>query len=414
MDDAPTDPLWQHARPFASPDTDADDPTVQQCPVPCDDADIVGLGEATHGTREFARLKAGMVRHLVQRGFRTVAFEADVAAMLPVDRYVHAGVGDPIEALSGLETWMWRTGEVRDILRWLRSFNEGRPPEDRVRVRGVDLSRPSAPAPAVRSYLSTVGPGAAGAAVATLAEGLRPDDPRDARLDEVATAARTVGDHLERNREAYVARKSAPAWERARHLCRVVERACEWHRVRHAQDGPHPEGMSERDRLMAENAAWCLERDTGSGIVVWAHNSHVKRGTFDDGQVWSGEATMGERLHRAGGRYTPVGFDFGRGSFRAERACGSGGPEVFSVGDPRTDSATARFDALPGPFLLDVESAASDDRLGAWLDAPRRLRRVGSVYDPDAPGEQYLRTRLAESFDALVFVPESTPTQPLD
>jgi len=410
--------LWTHARRLrperTNPGPASSDPSVPACRVPCTEADVVGIGEATHGSREFGRLEHAVVRHLVQQGFRTVAVEADVTAMLPVDRYVHEGVGDPVAALSDPGTWLWRTESTLELLRWLRSFNEGRPPENRVRVRGVDLSRPSAPAPAVRSYLSRVDSGETDA-VETLLEGVRADERRQARLDVVAAAARSVGDRLERNRAAYVERASAPAWERARHLCRVIERSCEWHRVRHAHEGPHPEGMSERDRLMAENAAWCLERDRGQGVALLAHNSHVKRGRFDDGRAWTDATTMGERLHRRlGDRYAAVGTDFGRGSVRAERAGAAGGPEVFTVAEPRADSATARFEALPGPFLLDLAAAADDDRLAGWLDGPRRVRQVGSVYDPDAVGDHYLRTRLAESFDALAFVPESTPTRPLE
>ncbi|WP_276302308.1 erythromycin esterase family protein [Halorussus lipolyticus] len=404
------------------------------------DAAVVGLGEATHGTRECFRAKHRLIRSLVERhGFRTVAFEAGVAAMLPADGYVRGGddgtgecadagiagwrAESPDEALAKLDKWMWQTDEVRDLLSWLRSFNEGRPPGDRVRVRGIDLGDPAEPASRLQSYLAAVDPAYAAEADELVSlvdfDASEDDAASDRRLDEATDAARSLADRLDQRRESYVEERSSDEWGVARHLCRVVEHTCEWHRVRHEHEGPHPAGMAERDRLMAGNAACWKSHDPGEGVVIWAHNSHVQRGTFDDGQVWTDAETMGEELAlRFGDRYRPVGFDFARGSFRAIPAGSSGGsdPRVFSVDDPLDASATARLDALDAEsVLLDVSSAADDPRLEDWFDRPRRLRWVGTVYDPDAdPAAHYMRTDLPASFDALIFLGKSTPTRPLD
>lgn len=385
-------------------------------------AAVVGLGEATHGTREFVRLKHRLIRFLVERqGFRTVAFEAGVAAMAAADDYVHAGAGSPEDALADLNTWQWQTEAVRNLLAWLRSFNAGRPPEDRVRVRGVDLSDPAAPAVRLRTVLQTVGPGNTDdeRLVALTESGVPTDESeREAWLDDVSSTASSIRDRLATHDTTALGERDARAFETARHLCRVVERACEWHRVRHEHDGPHAAGMAERDRLMSENVAWASEQDTGNGVVVWAHNSHVQRGTFDDGQVWSDATTMGERLHRRfDDGYVPLGFDFGRGSFRAVGASGpdGDGPAVFSVGEPLDESVTRRLDALNvAPCFVDLAAAADDPRLESWIERPQRIRWVGTVYAPDAsPSEHYQRTPPSESFDGLLFVERSTPSRPL-
>jgi erythromycin esterase len=418
--------LDDHATPLASTAPDSD--RTDLCPIAdrLDGADAVGLGEATHGTREFFRLKHRLVRLLVERlGFRTVAFEADVAAMVAADAYVRRGEGDPDSALSELCKWQWRTRELRALLSWLRAFNEGREPENRVRVRWLDLSDPSAPVAPLRDYLRAVDPpGAAvadGAAdLAELVESKLPDDDaaRRRRLDEAAAIAVDVTGRLGARRGEYIAATSEERWAFARHCCRVVEQTCEWHRVRHAQDGPHAEGMAERDRLMAENVRWCSERDPGEGVAVWAHNSHVQRGTFDDGQVWTDAVTMGERLDRAfDDDYRPLGFDFGRGSFRAVPGDvpGADQPRTVSDRDPLEESATARLDALASPCFVDLDAARADPALSAWFDRDRRIRRVGSVFDPATdPEVHYQRTNLPESFDGLFFVGESSQTRPLD
>ena len=384
-----------------------------------DDARIVGLGEATHGTRECFAHKARLIRYLVgEAGFRTVVFEADAAAVTALDAFVRDGTvveapDDAVSALAELDMWQWRTESVRELLDWLRAFNDGR--DDQVRVRGVDLSTPSAPAEPLRSFLDAVAPKMVESdAFRTIETATVPDDAdeRDRTLDAVTDAATDLRDWLERTRESHEAAVSADAWHAARHRCRVVEQAAEWARVRHEQPGPHPDGMAARDRFMAENALWALDRDPGSGVALWAHDGHVQRGTFDDGTIWTDATTMGERLARElGDGYRPLGFDFARGSFRAVDS-ESGDIRTFSVGSPRDCSATAALAAVAdGPFLLDLDPGAADERLAPLLGEERHKRYVGSVFDPDGGDtESYARTDLPASFDWLLFLPESTPT----
>jgi erythromycin esterase len=393
------------------------------------DAAVVGLGEATHGTRECFEDKHRLVRYLVERrGFRTVAFEADVAAMHAANEYVQSGNGDPGAALGELGMWQWRTEAVRDLLAWVRAFNDGRPPDDRVRVRGVDLSDPHAPATRLRATLQPLDKGAADAEelVALTARGVPADAAaRREWLDAVERAARSLHDALGDRAIRGDDRTTGEGVDAercnlstARHLCRVVVQNCEWARVRHEHDGPHPAGMAERDRLMAENVANLAERDAGDGVAIWAHNGHVQRGTFDDGESWTDEPTLGDHLDRRfGRRYVPLAFDVARGRFRAvERDNASGEPSTFSLDAPVEGSLTERLDDLTtGPSFLDVAAAATDDRLDAWLRQPQQIRHVGSVYAPNAPaGESYQRTSLAASYDGLLFVDNSTPTRPLD
>ena len=383
---------------------------------------VVGLGEVTHGTRECFLLKAGLVCGLVKHhGFRTLAIEADVTETRALDAFVRRGVGEPTAALSGLHKWMWQVESIRDLLVWLRSFNRTRPVDDQVRVRGLDLSHPAAPATPLRSYLGTVDSEYAEqsdalARLITLAEETVPDDAgaREHLLGRVERAAATVADRLDSERGRYVEAATGNRWETARHLCRVVRQACEWHRVRHEHPGPHAAGMQQRDRAMAENAAWCARQDPGNGVAVWAHNIHVERGSFDFGP-WADATGMGEFLAREfGDRYTPVGFDAARGRFRAVRSGdGNTGPEQFAFGPPPDGSATAQFGRVGDPpWLLDIASAAADPRLRDPVDRQQQIRCVGTVYDPDTPARHHLRTPLT-AFDGLVFLDRSTPSRPV-
>ena len=80
------------------------------------DARVVLLGEATHGTSEFYRMRARITRELIaQRGFQFVAVEADWPDAARIDDYV---LGGPRRSkleftpFARFPTWMWRNDEV--------------------------------------------------------------------------------------------------------------------------------------------------------------------------------------------------------------------------------------------------------------------------------------------------------------
>ena len=81
-------------------------------------ARIVLLGEATHGTFEFYRMRERITRELiVKKGFRFIAIEADWPDAARVDHYVRHFQYPPREwtAFARFPTWMWRNTEVRDL-----------------------------------------------------------------------------------------------------------------------------------------------------------------------------------------------------------------------------------------------------------------------------------------------------------
>ena len=99
------------------------------------DARLVLIGEASHGTSEFYRIRAEITKALVERkNFDFVAVEADWPDAYRIHDFVtHKERAEPHdwEAFSRFPTWMWRNQEVLDFIHWLRDFNlQRRPPGD--------------------------------------------------------------------------------------------------------------------------------------------------------------------------------------------------------------------------------------------------------------------------------------------
>jgi len=67
---------------------------------------ILGLGEATDGTREFFQLKRRLLEFLAtEMGFSALAMEASASAAPAVDTHVRQGIGDDAKYLLG-----WSSG----------------------------------------------------------------------------------------------------------------------------------------------------------------------------------------------------------------------------------------------------------------------------------------------------------------
>jgi len=204
----PVEALAEHTTPLGTTDPLEPFPDLDGLDEILGAARVIGLGEATHGTREFFRLKHRLVRYLVrEHGLRTVALEANLPETLAIDEYVTHGRGDPRDALDSIYFWTWNVEAVLELLEWLRSFNEGRPLADRVRFHGVDTQYTTGAVQHLRGFFEQVDaemPAEMAADLETVDDdGLNPD--RDERPDERRAAgervAAAVRDHLDEYRE---------------------------------------------------------------------------------------------------------------------------------------------------------------------------------------------------------------------
>jgi erythromycin esterase len=147
-------------------------------------------------------------------------------------------------------------------------------------------------------------------------------------------------------------------------------------------DALFPDQFIIRDRFMAENIEWILEREgAGSRIAVWAHNGHVATSSGNY-MEW-----MGSHLRRMYGPQLVVfGFAFNQGEFQAIEL--EKGLRVFHVAPAPEGSLDAVLAAsglkvaaidlrgLPqeGPRRKVVRRTQDDARRGRYL---QRVRRRG-------------------------------------
>lgn len=128
------------------------------------DAPLVLIGEATHGTDEFYRIRAEITKELIRHHrFILVAVEADWPDAYRVNRWVR-GASEEAEPQAALDDftrfprWMWRNTAVLDFIGWLRNHNAALPAVERAGFYGLDLYSLHRSIDAVLAYLAKVDP----------------------------------------------------------------------------------------------------------------------------------------------------------------------------------------------------------------------------------------------------------------
>jgi erythromycin esterase len=370
------------------------------------EATVVGLGEATHGTREFFRLKHRLLRHMVkEQGCRTIAWEAGFSEMLPIDEYVRTGEGNPIAVLEEFY-WAWNCRAFLSIVEWIRSFNEGRDAGDQVRFYGIDIQSGRDPARHLRRYLNN-----ADAAILdevstnlqTLASDGFDDEgeqPVEERISTAETLISEIKDAFERNEQAYITATSQEGYRLARRALWELSRAQKYNAA------TSPEASSRiRDRSMAANVQWLLDHEATDNIVVSAHNAHI--GT--DPELYSVDP-MGTYLRAEyNDAYYSLGFEFDHGNFRS-RSMTDGDVTEFSLDTPADGTLWSILAAVDtSPFGLDFASI-DHSALSNWLRRTHGVHDIGTVYDPTRSSST-VHVPLAGAFDGLMFVSDTTSTE---
>ena len=385
------------------------------------DAQIVLLGEATHGTSEFYRARAAITRELVRNhGFTIVAVEADWPDAARIDRYVrhHAPKSVSGEAFTRFPTWMWRNVEVMEFLDWLRDHNERSPVDRRVSFHGLDVYSLGASIGAVVDYLDRVDPQAAKVARRRYAC-LTPwqDEPAiygravlrgQQKPCEDEAAAQLTG--LLSKRLAYM-QEDGEAFFDAAQNARIVRAAEEYYRLMYRGSR---ESWNLRDRHMFTTLqALVAHRGRGAKAVVWAHNSHIGNAAAT-AMGWAGEFNIGELCRTAfEDNAVLIGFGTDRGTVAA--ASDWDQPmETKKVLPAREDSYEYAFRKAGLARSLTDWREPRKRLLADALSEPMLERAIGVVYRPETEFlSHYFEAVLSEQFDAYVWFEETRAVTPL-
>jgi erythromycin esterase len=372
-----------------------------------DDARIVSLGEATHGTREFRKFDRRLLEFCVtELGFTMLGIEAPFPESLAVNAYVLDGVGNAADALVGTRYWIWDNEELLDTIEWMRWWNASN--VRKVKFYGFVTDYPAAAARWLIGYLARVAPDLAAECKAELAPVTSDFTAQlfkqlaEARRDAVFACIARVRAAFEQQRPEWIAATSARDWHLGRLHARVLDQATRFQTDR---------GYTSHDRIMAENVCALLEAEgPDAKAVLWSHNAHASRVTYDDGK------SMGGYLEEMVGRAQRViGTAFDRGAFQARTyPTGEFADHSVSAAAPGSFDAVLAQAGLP-LFALDLANAPRDGPVAAWLASEMQMRSIGGIWgfpEGNKLGVAYtVPIKPRERFDAVMFVAETSATR---
>lgn len=261
---------------------------------------LLALGEPTHGEDTLLDLRNDLFQQLVEEeGYRTVAIESDCLAGLIVDDYVTTGTGTLDDVMErGFSHGFGASAANRELVRWARAYNDGRPASGQLRFAGFDgpleithAASPRQVLTALHGYLATwVAPGLLPCTADTLDRLIGTDerwtdpavmtDPaqsvgRSAEARELRLLADDLETLLHAHTPHLIAATSRDAWDRA---CLYGRTATGLLRYHFWMADTSPSRMTHllgiRDQMMADNLLALADRGP---TLVHAQNAHLQR-----------------------------------------------------------------------------------------------------------------------------------------
>lgn len=386
------------------------------------DARVVLIGEASHGTSEFYRMRARITRELVSRlGFNIVAIEGDYPDTSVLDRAIRGRKRSTLRSapFSRFPTWMWHNEEMESFVRWAQEHNKGiSDPSRQLSLHGLDLYSLYNSIGAVLDFLDANDPEAA--ASARVRYGcFSPWETDPATYGRAAVSGKlkgcedevvqTLSDLLE-SRVAYALVDGDEMFDAERNATTVRE-AERYYRIMYYGNR---ESWNLRDHHMFDTLQAVLaHRGAKSRAVVWAHNSHVGNAAATEMGI-RGEFNIGQLAREYWGhRSYQIGFGTDHGTVAA--ASNWDEPMQVMKVQPSHEDSYERLchESGAASFLLPLRHAREPD-LTEELLAPHLERAIGVIYRPDSEMvSHYFQAALPAQFDEYIWFDETKAVSPL-
>ncbi|MET4105656.1 erythromycin esterase family protein [Hymenobacter sp. UYP22] len=371
---------------------------------------VVALGEGTHGTAEFYKLRFWLTRILMEEeGFNQVALENTYADCFRLNQAVHSAAIDDLKPLMKKHLLsMWQNRETEEMLNWMHAYNTTH--LRKVELRGIDAMFGTTAAELLREQLAYSTP-----EIKALAEQLVQHTQYQDKVWQNLNDRSIPFKRPEMLANGWAGYEATAKLEKAlagvkltRHQQPVVAGALQ--NLHHYFDTFYQPKInkheSSRDSLMAEMTRF-LVRDKGSKVIVWAHNAHMSRRLAVPGDNNGGGT--GKFLERMfPGQYYVLATSTATGSVAAttHNFISPLSPMTsYPLEAPIAGSWEASLQALTPPVLY-----VTTKQLQAQ-DVRRPHRLVG--YSSDSGKNSYYPFKLSEAYDALLFVRTTTAATPL-
>lgn len=385
------------------------------------DAQLVLLGEASHGTHEYYTWRSYISQWLIrEKGFRFIAVEGDWPDCYQLNRYIknysYAGKNslDVLRQFNRWPTWMWANWEISALAEWLYAYNKPLPDSRKIGFYGLDVYSLWESIEAIINYLRKIDPNAMkdaeeafhcfqpyskeGSAYARATQ-LVPE----LCTDEVVELLRTIRERLPSyntdHENVFNLEQNALIAVQAEKYYRAM-----------IEGGPH--SWNIRDSHMSDTLDRLLEfHGKETKAIIWAHNTHIGDARATD-MVTEGMFNLGElvRMKHHENGIVLVGFGSYKGTVIAGRNW-SAPMQRMEVPPARKGSWEELLHrAGPSNKLLIMDDFYNEQLMENHLGH----RAIGVVYNPAY--EQYgnyVPSIIPMRYDAFIYFDHTQALHPL-
>ncbi len=327
---------------------------------------LLGFGEALHGGEELLVLRNHLFQRLVEaHGYSAIAIESSFPRGPIINEYVLGRGPASYEAVqdTGFSHGFGKLEANRELVEWMRHYNADPAHQRKLQFYGFDSPTETTDTDSPRQtlyvaldYLSSVDD-ASGQEYRKRIDPLLGKDADWENPAAILDPSKSIGQSAEARalrieteeliaellvrRPELVAKSNESRYLEAVHYAVAARQLLHYHAaLAQASAKRYERLLGIRDAMMAENLAYIVSREQGRGnVLVFAHNSHLKRGKVQ--WQWGNETVIwwpvGSHLHEMfGRRYVVIGSAVGESS-------------ANGIGQPEAGTLEARFTSTPGP-----------------------------------------------------------------
>lgn len=349
---------------------------------------VVGLGEASHGVKEYQQMKAEVFKALVNNnGCRTFIIEGDFGGALKVDAYIHGGEGTAEDIVKEIGFRIYDTQEMADLVTWMRTYNEMAPAGEDLHFYGMDMQRYDNNKEYLFSILDQAAPELSEkykVAFAQLTDEGRLNLSTDA-YKQAKTDALALLEEMDASKEDIVVIVGRENFDLARECVNTIYMCSD------VMMSSNADYNTLRDGYMFEKVEWFMQREDGL-LFINGHNGHIGKTSV------SAYTCLGELLNnRIGENYFAMGTDAMNTEFNSQDD--NGDFSVMSVSNQNAlNSQLENMDS--NLYYIDFSRVTADTGWQKVLDSEQKITtlNVGIA--------QW--QKLLKSFFTTTIVPEDT------
>lgn len=367
---------------------------------------IIGLGEATHGTKEFFVFKHQMIKYLVTNFNYTIfIIEADFVGSQIMNDYILNSNGDAFNGLMKMGVGVWFTEEFLVMIEWMRKYNLTQPIDKKIRFYGCDMRYLQLSIIEIKKYLKTK-------------EKL--SDSLEKKLDllELLTNKRATNCYTKSDKKVIIKimfdlkqvykeiNDNSDSFKLNRYYLAILSQNIEY---RFKKGGYKKSVM--RDKFMADNCMWIFNYENQNKTIIWAHNEHIAK---KSGQ--SKRTPMGHHIfNKYSNDYYAFGLGFNEGALRAYNP-EKKKYEIYNI--PPTQLKNS-YDFVfaqccVNNFIIDLHYVSKEKDVFSYFNKKCYSRSIGAVYYPEnVTNRNYRHHKLINSYDAVIFFKKTTAATPI-